>query len=111
LLLDRNRLGRSCLLGGGLLGGGCLRLLGHPGWFGLAWSCGTGCAAATDCSRLDVEVVALLERGEALLNCVCFGVFLGCDLADVDLRGVGDGCGRGERERDGVEVDLLQRCS
>ena len=92
MLLDRSRLCRSCLLGGRLLGRSRLRLLGHPGCFGLAWSCGTRRAATTDCRRLDVEVVALLERGEALLDRVWFGAFLGCDLTDVDLRGVGDGC-------------------
>jgi hypothetical protein len=97
LLLDRSRLCRSCLLGGRLLGGSRLRLLGHPGWFGLAGSCGTCYAAATDCRRLDVEVVALLERSEALLDRVYFGVFLGCDLADIDLRGIGDECERARR--------------
>jgi hypothetical protein len=88
LLLDRSCLCRSRLLGGRLLGGSRLRLLGHPGWFGLAWSCGTCCTtSAAYCRRLDVEVVALLKRCEALLDRVYFGVFLGCDLAGVDLRG------------------------
>src|SRR5271168_3286741 len=92
LLLDRSCLCRSCLcrsrlLGVGLLGGSRLRLLGHPGWFGLAWRCGTCCTAAAYCCRLDVEVVALLKCCEALLDRVYFGVFLDCDLAGVDLRG------------------------
>jgi hypothetical protein len=86
LLLDCSCLCRSRLLGGGLLGGSRLRLLGHPGWFGLAWSCGTCCTTAAHCRRLDVEVVALLKCCEALLDCVYFGVFLGCNLAGVDLR-------------------------
>jgi hypothetical protein len=88
LLLDCSCLCRNHLLGGGLLlDGSRLRLLGHPGWFGLAWSCGTCCTAAAHCCRLDVEVIALLKCCEALLDRVYFGIFLGCDLASVDLRG------------------------
>ena len=37
---------------------------------------------------------------------VYFGVFLGCDLANVDLRGVGDGC---ERGREGWELKQRER--